>query len=94
MSARKCNKCNGELDRHGCPRCDDPVMRLEQLRLAQIQLRQDLRSGVVKSRRARKREGAYFFQRARLFAEQRRAEQAPELPLSGQDAALPVGDRS
>lgn len=40
-----CPKCNGALDRMGCPRCDEPGARLERLRTAQVQARRQMLAG-------------------------------------------------
>ena len=99
MSNGKCLKCNGERDRHGCPRCDDPVQRLETMRQSQKQFWRDVRSGKVTLKRPPKaKPGGYFMQQCRQAAEikGKRLEamgERNEMPLSGQDAALPVGDR-
>lgn len=93
MAHGKCLNCSAELDRHGCPRCDDPVQRLEKLRASQLQFRRDLKAGKVTFKRPpKKQQGGYFMQQCRQTAEQRAARLA-QLPVSGQDAALPPGDR-
>lgn len=85
----KCLKCNGEKDKHGCPRCDDPVARAERLR-EYYNPRQRVRFV---------RGGSNFRTQALRYGRKLQAEgklppdaPAPR-PLSGQDAAMPPGDR-
>lgn len=103
MAHGKCLTCNGEKDRHGCPRCDDPVKRLADMQETQRQFWRDVRAGKIELKRAPKKPsgGANFLMQCKKWGpaavakrEAARAEQSgKELPLSGQDAAMPVGDR-
>ena len=62
-------KCKGELDRMGCPRCDEPVARLERLRSAQMQSQRDLKAGRIKHTPlpAKKQQGAWFMDQLRRY---------------------------
>lgn len=81
-----CTNCGQPSAADYCPNCEQFRDRLERLRVAQ----QERRRNPGPYRKPPKRVGAGFMDQCR------RAEQlakAGELPLSGQDAALPVGDR-
>lgn len=77
-----CLKCKGELDRMGCPRCDEPVARLERLRSAQMQSQRDLKAGRIKHTPIpdKKQQGAWFLDQMRRHGQAQRQ--------------LPPGDRS
>lgn len=76
---KTCNVHRGhELERNGtCSRCEDPAQALLRLRAA---VTPKLRTPV-----ARKPQGTWWMGKLKQYAQQ------PE--LSGQDAALPKGDR-
>ena len=69
-----CPKCSGELDRMGCPRCDEPAARLERLRSDHEQARRDLRAGRIKHTPppAKKQQGAWFLDQMRRHGQAQR----------------------
>lgn len=88
-----CTNCNLPSAGEYCDDCEQFRERLEKLRAAQKQFWRRVRAGEIKlERKGKKRPGAYFMQQCRLAAEQRAA-RLQSLPISGQDAALPPGDR-
>lgn len=100
-----CTNCQQPSKTEYCPNCEQFRERLERLRAEQRQFWRDVRSGKRKLLHSpnQKPGGAHFLMQCRKFGPelvaQREAEnskrlsQTSELPLSGQDAALPVGDR-
>lgn len=88
-----CTNCQKPSAGDYCGDCSQFRERLEKLRQAQKQFWRRVRAGEIKLERpGKKREGAYFMQQCRLAAEQK-ATRGRSLPISGQDAALPPGDR-
>lgn len=100
-----CTNCQQPSETEYCPNCEQFRERLERLRAEQRQFWRDVRSGKRKLIHPPKQQagGAHFLMQCRKFGPelvaQREAEkvarmaQKCELPLSGQDAALPKGDR-
>lgn len=100
-----CTNCQQPSETEYCPNCEQFRGRLERLRAEQRQFWRDVRSGKRQLIRPtqQKKGGAHFLMQTRKFGPalvaQRAAEkdgrmaQKCELPLSGQDAALPNGDR-
>lgn len=78
----KCGDCGWELlfDGQDCPNCAQFV----RLKNAQGEF-------VKRRRRMNKRPGNHFAEQSRRYAAE--LAKGRELPLSGQDAALPPGDR-
>lgn len=81
----RCAKCRGKTLPNGiCPKCSDVAESVARLQAAHKRLRsEDILT------RQNMRKSSWWLRRAIEKAKT----QAEELPLSGQDAALPVGDR-
>lgn len=84
-----CTNCGNPSATKYCPTCEPIRERLEKLRADQAERRR--RPGPYK--KARKQLGASFFDQCKRHGKQLVLQRAEELPVSGQDAALPVGDR-
>jgi hypothetical protein len=99
MSEGKCTNCGQPSATDYCPNCEQFRERLEKLRADQ----RERRRRPIPYQKPRKQVGSWFMPQCRQYGPklvaEREAErvarlaQAQELPLSGQDAALPVGDR-
>jgi len=86
-----CTNCHQPSPTDYCADCEQFRERLEKLRADQQQRLRDMRSGKIKSARPQKRVGAWF--RDQCLRAGLAATGESKLPLSGQDAALPPGDR-
>jgi hypothetical protein len=96
MTMSKCTNCGAASATDYCADCEQFRAALERLRAAG----KKFRAAKLGARRAKAKGGASFREQCLKYGRQLQAEgklppdAIPEvLPLSGQDAALPVGDR-
>lgn len=99
----KCTNCGKPSLTVYCPNCEQFRERLERMRAEHKQFWRDVRAGKIELKRPPRKPagGAHFFNQCKKHGpalvaarEAARAAQANgELPLSGQDAALPPTDR-
>lgn len=96
-----CTNCQQPSETAYCPNCAQFRERLERLRAEQSQFWRDVRSGKRQLIHPPKHKsgGAHFLMQCQKFGplmvEGRGSRgEGKELPLAGQDAALPVGDRN
>ena len=94
-----CTNCNLPSETEFCPTCEPLRARLAKLRAEQKQFWRDVKTGKRQLVHPKKRPagGAHFLMQCQkhgpAMVAQRAEHQATALPLAGQDAALPVGDR-